>query len=326
MDDFNKQSPVMHEVIHKLFWKKLHGRSLDRFELYSMSRHPYLTEEMIRRYPHHQWNWNALSHSRHFILAEHLPYKDWDWDILTLRFDLDVIMRTPYLPWDQVRLSHRLYPPILSDERREWIDRSRVASPDYICQNPSLPWKWETVLCRPDMMFHHAKCFPETSYIRNFMTRHTRFEAFHLSVSEKIDYKILSHNPYLSQSILSRFPNLPWDWSVVARHPAFPPQSILNNPLFSSRWRWDHSLQNPRLTQQVYDTIRKNFTIHNHFTFLSQNHFEHSPVVMVYFQIVRERFLRTLFRRRLILRKLRLLCRLSHTISRHELFVILSFV
>ena len=318
----------MNDIIHKLFWKKLHGKSLDRFECNSMSRHPYLLEEMIKRHPHHQWNWSILSHSRHFVLAEYLPYKDWDWEVLTDRFCLDVIIRTPFLPWDEARLSRRLYPPQVNEERREWFDRSRVASPVYIFENPSLPWKWETVLCRPDIVFHHASSFPETSYIKNFMTRHTRFDAFHLSASssEKINYKILSHNPHLSLSILSRFLQCPWDWSVIARHPAFPPHSIMKNPLFSSRWRWDHSLQNPRLTPPVYDIIRKNFTIHNHFTFLSQNHFEYSSILMLYFQIVRDRFLRTLFRRRLILRKLRLLCCLAHAISRYELRVIMSFV
>lgn len=152
-----------------------------------------------------------------------------------------------------------------------------------------------------------------------------RFDSYHLS--EKImDFRLLSMNPHHRLSILRRNPYKPWDWKALARHPAFPPESILLDPLLSRRWRWDHCLLHPRLTPTTYHTIRRTFTIHDHFSLLCHNHFCQSKSMLPYFNVVRDRFLLRIIRMRRMAHKLRLLSVLSRHIQPHLLHVIIRFV
>jgi hypothetical protein len=51
------------------------------------------------------------------------------------------------------------------------------------------------------------------------------------------DCRILSKNPYHHPQLLRQFLHYTWDWKLLARHPAFPPEIIFYDPVLAPRWQ-----------------------------------------------------------------------------------------
>lgn len=320
----------MEEIIQRHFWKKLQQGGGGRVEYSAMSAHPYLKTSMIERYPDHPWNWYILSRSPHAILVEKLRDKEWDWTRLTETYCIDRIIRTPWLPWNEGRLIVRLSPSsvhhcIRTASPDPWLIRSREVNLQYILSHPTLPWVWAAISRRNDVLLDHAFSHPHLAWDISYLCRHGRFGTSRFR-HPFLNYRILSQNPHLHRTILHDNIERPWDWTALALHPAFPPRSILVDRTLYPRWRWDHSLSNPRLDVDAYDKIRKKFTIHNHFSFLCRNHFDRDRRLLPYFRIVQERFLHGLFRRATIKKMIRLLRDISERLSSIDMYTIMRFV
>lgn len=288
----------MEVIVQQYFWKKIRSGCCSRSDWNSLSSHPYLSLSMVEKNPDLPWNWRLLSRQERFHpFLDRFADKEWKRHAKTNK---NVVNGNGY-----------------------WKTRSMVMPIADILSNPSFPWVWPVVSRHPQLTMDHVVSHPGLRWDLHHIMTSTRFDSHHLS-QKIMDFRLLSKNPHNRMSIIRRHPLKPWDWKALARHPAFPPEKILVDPLLFHRWRWDHCLLQPRLTPEAYHTIRRIFTIHNHFSSLCQNHFLHSGSILPYFRAVRDRFLLRVVLARLLSRKLRLLT----TLSRHihpSLFRHISF-
>lgn len=276
-------------IVQQYFWKKIQSGCCSRSDLNSLSSHPYLSLSMVEKNPDMPWNWRLLSRQERFHpLLEKFPERGW-------------------------KRSKKKHTNIVASAQNYWRTRSMVMPISDILSNPSFPWVWPVVSHHPQLTMDHVINYPGFRWDLNHIMTSMRFDSHHLS-QKIMDFRLLSRNPYNNISIIRRNLYKPWDWKALARHPAFPPEKILVDSRLFHKWRWDHCLLHPRLTPETYHTIRRLFTIHNHFSFLCQNHFLHSRSILPYFRVVRDRFLLRVVRARRISHKLRLLTILSHHI------------
>jgi hypothetical protein len=95
-----------------------------------------------------------------------------------------------------------------------------------------------------------------------------------LQRKQRLHFRSLSHNIFLSFHILIYFYKSPWDWRALATNPAFPPQLILNRQYImrhapnnvlvkrqwnylQNHWKWSDVWTNPRINDSAYFFLRQ---------------------------------------------------------------------
>ena len=95
-----------------------------------------------------------------------------------------------------------------------------------------------------------------------------------LQRKQRLHFRSLSHNIFLSFHILIFFYKSPWDWRALATNPAFPPQLILNRQYImrhapnnilvrrqwnylQNHWKWSDVWTNPRINDSAYFFLRQ---------------------------------------------------------------------
>jgi hypothetical protein len=319
------------------FWKRMikNPNKSSALEWRAMSSHPFLARKMLENNPHRPWQWRHLSRQEFDkirVMLLRMPYKDWDWHHLSSTCPMDFIIAHPQLAWIHGIVYDRYRPSsdVLcnNNNNNDWIDRSKSTPLSVILSSTFLPWRWKIVTRRPDMSFDPIFRHPHLQWdIRHAMV-HLPFASHHLLTPSTItiDYSALSTNPHLDRPMLYRHLHKSWDWNALARHPAFPPHIIYQDPLLQPLWRWDRCLLHPRLSLNFYHIIRHQFTIPCHFSLLVRNHFHTSETIHPYFHAVLRRFLLRIFFRRTLLKKLRFFLHLRLHLSLGMLLIIIEFI
>lgn len=277
----------------QFFQQLLSPQKFSKSDWRRISSHPMLPMEIVYICHHYSWDWTYISRQRFQRIEKvilTLPFKEWDWSYLTQNAPRDFIDSNPQLPW-------------LAYQSAKKYDYHNVFS--YMAPI-------ENVL--------HKK--------KRDLLRYTYFDAHHLAsltITNK-DYHYLSQNPHHCLAILRKYKDKPWDWKELAKNHAFPPQMMLPYRNEFPRWRWDQSLSHPRISWKCYQTIRKDIHIPNHFRFFIKNHFHLTPSLKVYFQIVRQRFLKGLLIRRVMLRRLTLLVVMIRTVGIDTMSMVMKYI
>jgi len=310
-----KEEELWMEYFHKQLLKNIHKE--DKVEWKLVSTHPYLPIQLVKLYPNMPWGWqniSKLSFDKIQDLITMFPKKDWDWHHLSLFSPICFIQNNPTMKWHYEKISRRKY----SFEKLE-------TPLEYALKNLHMPWNWTMLSRHPSMTMDHIFHYPFLPWDMDHVFLNCPFCSYHLFLiaPNNRNYHLLSRNPHNTLKIVKKHISKPWDWSELAQNIAFAPHNVYLYKEKFPLWRWDLSLRNPRLTWSFYNLIRKEKTIHRQFHHLLKNHFRCSNSFFTYFMIVIRRFLLTMVRRRLILRKLRLLVVLKSRIDHYLLQTIL---
>lgn len=275
-----------------------------------ISRHPMLKTEIIIRHNDSPWDWRSLSSqdaTKIGPLLIRFPDKDWDWNLLTRELPLQFIMDHEHLSWNIKILFNRFanQETTISDN---WRSLSIDTEISHILNTSFMPWDWKTVSRHVQLTMNHIYRHPHLNWDWKYVMTHVSFHAHHLEFPIlQVDCQLLSINPHNRPHIVKKFLNMGWDWTALARHPAFPPHIIFHDAVLATRWRWDHCLLNPRLTMEFYHHIRRIIHIPNHFDLIGRNHFQYSDQLILYHSGIRRRFLVYVIMRRRFRSALRVL-------------------
>lgn len=80
-----------------------------------------------------------------------------------------------------------------------------------------------------------------------------------LASIRRMNYKLLSMNPFLSIRHILNDTAAPWDWKKLAVHPSMPPQDIMAHPSLVRYWRFEEAILNPRVSDTIYHQIGRRF-------------------------------------------------------------------
>lgn len=75
----------------------------------------------------------------------------------------------------------------------------------------------------------------------------------------RMNYKLLSVNPFLSVNHVMADMTAPWDWRKLAIHPSMPPQDIIHITRLVQRWRFEDAMLNPRINDDIYHQVGARF-------------------------------------------------------------------
>lgn len=294
--------------------KIIHGEKLD---WHAVSIHPYFPIQLAGGFPEMSWDWRGMSRvsfEKIRPLLMILPHKDWDWDHLSLSSPLLFIQENPHLPWRRERML----------TRKESFEELQTPL-DYVLRNPHMPWNWKELSRHPSLTFDHVLRHPKLPWDMEHIFLNCAFSSYHLTQLHvsKQNFRLLSKNPHNTLLIVRKHQSKPWSWSDLAQNIAFAPHCVYPHRHEFPRWRWDLSLRNPRLTWSFYQFIRKETVIPHQFQHLLKNHFQYSNFYPVYFTLVIRRFLRNTIKRRIMLRKLHVLCILKRHMDPSLLLIIL---
>lgn len=108
-------------------------------------------------------------------------------------------------------------------------------------------------------------------------------QLYHLLRLRRMDWKLYSQNPFLTTDIVHEFLKYPWDWSMLATSPCFPPQDIFQDPILMPRWKWRSVFKNPRMHVDFWKQLVTNFprTVHDPLVIL-HNRFEYDPALQAW--------------------------------------------
>lgn len=210
----------------------------------SLSSHPDLTTEVIKRYrnecwcPQHMcankkfewawvdllptkpWNWRTLSFSGPTIdiVLKNLD-KNWDWAVLSLEpgITFSDMAKWPNLPWN---INQVLFVEVISDSDIEflriykdhyddiaWVDHTRRTRWSLIRKHPDLPWR-----------YHAATIdLQDESDVRLLMNQ-ANINWSRLSVISSADV------------ILKTKDLAPWNWSAVSLNKSLTYEHVIQNP------------------------------------------------------------------------------------------------
>jgi hypothetical protein len=315
------------EYMERLFWKKIQRMStINKHEWKALSIHPFLRQEMVLVAMNGDWDWRLLSRQSHDWkrdLILRFPWKPWDWGFLSSDLPFEFIHQHPHLNWDLLilwkRFSTAPSKSLYYEPLQDWTKLSDESSLSFIFRFPHLPWKWKQVSKNPSLQLKDVLFRPHLPWDFSYIMKHVYFSSIDIRLQKtrslRIDYKLLSLNPFCRPFIVRTFLNKDWDWGKLAIHPAFPPQLIIRDPVLSSKWRWDRCLGNPRLDLHFYSSLKREIVLPNQFSQLVQNHFEKSLELFPYQLSVLVRFVWSLINRKRIFKKLFLLKKLGQNMD-----------
>ena len=300
---------------YKQIQKKIQNGNKMEWKL--VSSHPYVPIPLIRLHPSLPWDWYNLSklcfHKIEPLITLY-PTKEWDWHFLSLSSPLLFIENNPTLKWQYEKIS-----------RRKYSFENLLTPLEYALKNRHMPWNWSMLSRHPSMTMDHVLTYPSLPWDLDYIFMNCSFSTYHLPfvATNNRNYHLLSRNPHNTIEIVRQYISKPWDWSELAQNIAFAPNKVYFYKDQFPLWRWDLTLRNPRLSWSFYHRIRKEKTIHQQFLHLLKNHFRYSNSFFTYFMIIIRRFLLTLLRRRLVIRKIHLLCILKQRMNPYMLQTIL---
>lgn len=244
--------------------------------LTAISQNPFLPLQLVIQHPYLPWDFHALRKN---------PYLTKDIvKQLQERYHRRVILIGYHLP------AFQLFHGCLSCDFRGWEN----------C--PTRFWKMS---CHPLLPLALVVRMPNKSWNYPFLLRYRKWTVRQISMlkkQKKMDWKAFSGNVFLNRTMLEAFLDRKWNWKHLARHPAFPPQDIYQDPILFPRWKWRFVFMNPRITPTFWQSLHKKY----HKPFILSNRFQFSEEVQLYSSMKIQDWLFQCVQRRNIL------CRLAY--------------
>jgi len=236
-----RRYPDQHVIIRSVWrWMMdiLKSPKLDKRDILLISTNPLIRIIFVYCYPGAPWAVGHLSSHEHFRTE-------------TARSLLSkariIIRRSPH-PDNPMRRV------VVCDP----VQAERVlASGSYVHPRVLRGWSRNPSFPMTLIINHHARRWDWVHVWRQRMM--TPDHVMRLASIRRMNYKLLSMNPFLSVNHLLTNTAAPWDWKKLAVHPSMPPQDIVGHPSLVRTWRFEEAILNPRVNDAIYHQIGRRF-------------------------------------------------------------------
>lgn len=224
-----------------------------------LSRHPWVSVELLQKYDHLPWDAHALVKHMHGFTKDVQAYID---QVYTPSFrNVRPYLKPTRTLRDRRRRVHsygHIDYPMLEAWMKDVVQRDQPSVVDIhilvkkisrhvdlplqlVCQYPQLPWNWKVI----------------------FMHQNWTVALLHLLLEKGaslVRWKWLSRNRFLTITTVEVFMNQPWDWVALSHNAQLPPQAILDHPRLLPKWKWKQALTHFRLSPQfwLHHAFRRN--------------------------------------------------------------------
>jgi hypothetical protein len=242
----NNKYVLWKRLINQMILKDLKKKNTN---LKLISQHPYLSLELIQKYPYLKWDIKLLQKHPEMTLSFYkkhfysVPFQSISKKKTYIYFQGDLkynFKKWELRPRKQMILSYHSYIPL-----------------SLILKYYTFGWDYTFLL---------------------LYRKWTIQQIYKIIKIKKMDWYLFSKNIYLNYDIIHEFLSFPWDWNFLAIHPSFPPQEIYQDKILFCKWKWKMIFKNPRLCPifwryyiREYPNACKNplLLLYNHFEYTS---------------------------------------------------------
>ena len=270
-----------------------HRKFIPKKILQLVSRHPYTPLSMLEEFPHLRWEFSSFEihplmttsfiysyqskYRRRVFFRSSPSYKD--------------VPSTPFLSFSIKENIENIEKKDMSTEERKQLSKSISLPLAYVLHHPHKSWDY------PFLLLYREWTVQQIDELLN---------------TYRIPWKLFSKNYFLSFDILYEHLDKPWDWKVLAMHPRFPPQLILDDFILFPRWNWKHAYKNPRMTVDCWNYLRKGYRQPFHSSWLFANFFQYSEDLRMASFLLLQKWISFHLHRQRFKRKLRFLLSIYH--------------
>lgn len=215
-----------------------------------------MTLDFIKKYPHLEWSYSALSSNPNItieFILEHIDEK-WDWQKLSKNPSMtpSIISGHPHLKWHWQYISRN--PSIYSDEsfisnNLVLIDRTSVIS--------KMPLEF--------LLSRHLDYF-FSEFWRFVGINPTITTSFLLNnIDKDWNWSFLSMNNAITPEFVEKYFYLPWDWRMFSCNLSLTPEFVESN--LDKNWNWNNLSMNPKMIP----LIREHPYLNWNWVYVSQN-------------------------------------------------------
>jgi hypothetical protein len=203
-----------------------------------ISRHKYLTWDIIEQYPDKPWNWDRISQNTNIKWSDiknnlNNHFHKWNWEYLSNRIDLDLeyVIDDMDNPWDWHQISS-----------------NKILTWDLVNKNLDKPWNWYYISQHPNIKWSNIK--------NNLDNPNCKWEWGGISKNPNINCEIInsnlnkpwiwyniSSNKNLTWKFISKHKNKPFSWHDISSNYCVDYQTIIDNP--NLEWIYANFQLNP---------------------------------------------------------------------------------
>lgn len=212
----------IHQLCQQYFLEK---RPYHRNMLLLLSRHPYLPLSLVQLYPH---IWDKVSLQAH--------------PRMTRQFYKKYVHRGEE------------YHPV---HRRKHAYFQGQRNYDFV-QWEKQPFRKTFLSYHPMLPLQLVLKFPNMGWDYTFLLLYRRWSIYQMEVlirCRRMDWVLMSRNPFIDCIVVRHFIRFPWDWMTLAVHPSFPPHVIYKDNILIGKWKWKQVFKNPTLSLDFWKEL-----------------------------------------------------------------------
>ena len=276
-DLITKYSEKTYKTLQKSFNRNNYNFPNYRYEhiIRNLSSNPLITLKFIDDHPEIYWYWYDITDNPNLTLDFVIKYidKPWNWDKKGLSckriINNDFLINYSNKCWNWYTLSENSAIHINEELLEKFIDKPwdwhilsnhPNISCNFIDNHLNICWSWYRVSENPNITYefvckHYAKTLNWYYIINHSPIKFIDLIDFVSKYIEILDARpdsilnmITSHND-ITWDIITKYPNINWNWSWLSRNPNISWSIIENNP--DKPWVWDAVSDNPSITLDI---------------------------------------------------------------------------